>query len=489
MRRRILWSAALGLTGCLLLILGVFTGLSWYYRDTFAVNTWINGVYCTGLTIDEANAELLRGAEAPLLVLRDLQGREYVLDLADAGYQADYREALGACLEGQWDGQWTDRLLSPQEGEELPVTVSWDGEKLEEMILALPFVQEERERPAAVSILPAEGGWELIDGTRHRLSEERLLKALRESLKRELAADSQRGPGESPSLTVDLADWDCYEDRPDTPEDRRTRERYERLQAFLKGGPVYDMGAEKVEFSPVRMGEFLEKDGEGMPAEDLRGNFRIRREAVLAFVDRLGDAYDTAGTVLSFTATGGDQVEVPYVTYGTLLDREAETEYLTKALEALGRGEPLPERNHIPQYLQQGFVRGRNDIGDTYIEVDMTRQMLYYYVEGELALESEVVTGSARRRMDTPEGVNYVYDKERNRTLRGADYATFVRYWMPVIRHVGLHDASWRGSFGGEIYKTGGSHGCINLPPEAAARLYELVEIGTPVITFYIPEP
>lgn len=130
-------------------------------------------------------------------------------------------------------------------------------------------------------------------------------------------------------------------------------------------------------------------------------------------------------------------------------------------------------------------MRGKNDIGDTYIEVDMTEQKMYYYEDGELILETDIVTGNTGRRMGTPQGVNYVYNKQRNRVLRGQGYASPVKYWVPVKGAIGIHDASWRSKFGGEIYKTNGSHGCINTPTEIMAQLYESVEIGTPVIMFY----
>ncbi len=110
---------------------------------------------------------------------------------------------------------------------------------------------------------------------------------------------------------------------------------------------------------------------------------------------------------------------------------------------------------------------------------------MYYYEDGELILDTDVVTGNTGRRMGTPQGINFVYAKERNRTLRGADYASFVKYWMPVKGNVGIHDASWRARFGGQIYKTNGSHGCINTPSDVMSQLYEMAEVGTPVIMFY----
>lgn len=140
---------------------------------------------------------------------------------------------------------------------------------------------------------------------------------------------------------------------------------------------------------------------------------------------------------------------------------------------------------HIPYYEKQAFVRGKNDIGNTYVEIDMGLQKLYYYEDAVLLLETDIVTGNTGRRMGTPTGVFFVYNKQKNRTLRGVGYEAFVKYWMPVKGSIGIHDASWRNEFGGEIYKTNGSHGCINVPRDKMTDLYEMLEIGVPVIMFY----
>ena len=124
-------------------------------------------------------------------------------------------------------------------------------------------------------------------------------------------------------------------------------------------------------------------------------------------------------------------------------------------------------------------------MGPTYIEVDMGAQHLYYYDDGQLSLDTDIVTGNKKLKRDTPEGVNFVYGKTKNRVLRGPGYATFVKYWMPVKGAIGIHDATWRDEFGGEIYLTNGSHGCVNVPVEQAGELYDKVEIGTPVVMFY----
>ena len=68
----------------------------------------------------------------------------------------------------------------------------------------------------------------------------------------------------------------------------------------------------------------------------------------------------------------------------------------------------------------------------------------------------------------------------------GEEWESDCSYWTRVaIVGIGLHDASWRGSFGGNIYKWNGSHGCINMPWNGAKYIYENVEMDTPVVMYY----
>lgn len=123
-------------------------------------------------------------------------------------------------------------------------------------------------------------------------------------------------------------------------------------------------------------------------------------------------------------------------------------------------------------------------VGDTYVEVSLDAQHMWYIVDGDVYLESDCVTGNYGT-ADTPEGFHEVNDKASPCVLEAEDYRTVVQYWMPFIGGGwGLHDASWRSSFGGSIYKGDGSHGCVNLPYDVAEKLYHHIEIGTPVIVY-----
>ena len=94
----------------LLLLTGYFI-LAFYYREGFSVNTWINGVYCTGKTVEEVNSELLLRTEAPNIVIVDREGTEYTISLAEADYQADYSNVLEHYRQEQNPFLWVDNVL------------------------------------------------------------------------------------------------------------------------------------------------------------------------------------------------------------------------------------------------------------------------------------------------------------------------------------------------------------------------------------------
>lgn len=139
-------------------------------------------------------------------------------------------------------------------------------------------------------------------------------------------------------------------------------------------------------------------------------------------------------------------------------------------------------------YTEMEFVANTEiydkEVGDTYVEVSLNDQHMWYIVDGDVYLESDCVTGNYGS-ADTPKGYFSVNAKISPCTLKGDDYTSYVTYWMPFIGGGwGLHDADWRSSFGGNIYKGNGSHGCVNLPPKVAKEMYAVIEVGTPVIVY-----
>ena len=121
----------------------------------------------------------------------------------------------------------------------------------------------------------------------------------------------------------------------------------------------------------------------------------------------------------------------------------------------------------------------------------MSRQHLWAYVDYQLVFESSLVSGMGNTQWSTPIGVNEIWSKEKEVILYGTSfdtevgYETPVKYWMPINwGGVGLHDADWRDTFGGEIYMGNGSNGCLNLPEATAEQIFNTFPVGTPVIVY-----
>ena len=455
--------------------------LAYYYRSGFSVNTWINGIYCTGKTVEEVNEELRAQVEAPVIVISTDSGWDSAydnsIDLGEMGYQCDYLSALNDYMENQDPFRWVDNITFHRNHEVLP-NITYDETTLRDAFeqTCVRHYSDTRSGMYVLSI-DEKDGWGLYDGLTHIIDLDKSFELVKKAI-------------DEGQYEINIDKLDCFYDIPFSEEQEETRRMWERLKEFMSCDLVYDMGDTQITFGSVQISYFLQyKYREDLqmdyPVLDSQGQFILNEEEIRNFVANLAQQYDTYGKEREFQSTRGDLITVPAGgTYGTTLDQEAEVMFLMENLtsDELHDGQASI---HIPAYERQGSVRGRDDIGGTYIEVDMTQQHMYYYVDWELVLDTDVVTGDIRRRRGTPQGVNYVYSKQRNRILRGQGYASPVKYWMPVKGNVGIHDASWRSSFGGEIYKTDGSHGCINVSKDVMGEFYDMVEIGTPVIMFY----
>lgn len=119
----------------------------------------------------------------------------------------------------------------------------------------------------------------------------------------------------------------------------------------------------------------------------------------------------------------------------------------------------------------------------TYIDVNITFQTVTYFQDGEILFQAPCVTGNVKGKHDTPKGKYSIMTKIPGKRLKGPTWDCWVNRWMQFTPSAcGFHDASWRKSFGGNIYLTNGSHGCVNLSKSDAYDLYDLVSVGTTVI-------
>ena len=168
---------------------------------------------------------------------------------------------------------------------------------------------------------------------------------------------------------------------------------------------------------------------------------------------------------------------------GRYICQSEETYYFTNGLT-----KPHKEKSEIQSTASTSTIMSNipvviTPLYDNYIDVSIENQVVTYFEDGEQILQSPCVTGLANGKRNTPTGEFSIKCKTKGKRLKGPTWDCWVSRWMRFTDTAcGFHDASWRSAFGGEIYKTDGSHGCVNLPTEFAKELFDTVKVGTKVV-------
>ena len=247
-------------------------------------------------------------------------------------------------------------------------------------------------------------------------------------------------------------------------------------QKYLGQKISYELGDESFTLSAKELNNLMMDDYSGQ-ADPVK---------VADFAKALKAEYDIVGADRQFTSFTGKTFHVNGGDYGWIVDEAGEAQQL----EADINSHKDVSREPVFSQKGNGTYSRTLEIGNTYVDVDLTLQHVIYFENGKNKFESDCVSGCVAAGHSTPTGVYTINNKARNIVLKGGGkkgsktyYESPVSYWMCFLGHgYGLHDATWRSNFGGDIYKYGGSHGCVNLPPKKAAELYGLINVGTIVI-------
>ena len=432
----------------------------------FVVGTIINGVPVSGMTTADAEAYIegyFNGGYT--LEIEDTEGvREAITDTS-IGYTVDVTGDLEAILKEENDG---GRVSGP--GVEHRYTVDaelkYDEAALRALLENMAFVKNASPTSDAY-ITPYEAGKAFsivpeVQGT--EIDMDKLMAAVKDALN-------------SQTRLLKVENLDCYKTIQVTADNADLNQMCANLNRYKDINITYVFGDQQEILPGLEAVKWID----GVSGSTVQ----VNQQKVAEYVKYLADKYDTYGKPHTFTSTSGRQVSVNG-DYGWQINQAEEAVALTRMVQ---NG---TNQTREPAYSRTAASRTGNDFGTTYVEVDMGLQHIYMYENGTLIAEAPIVTGNVAKGWTTPEGLYTLYYKERDRVLRGpkrADgtysYESPVSYWMPFNGGIGLHDASWRGKFGGEIYKNNGSHGCINIPPKTAAVIYEHVYKGIPILCFY----
>ena len=437
----------------------------YYYKRNFFPNVEINGVNCGNLTLQEAADKVQKWyVDNYSLKLLDRESEALAVVLPpDVQMIFPVEEELSRILEGQDAYRWFIYFFSEEcDTREIAISPQYDMAKLQKL-------------------LEQEG---LFDVSRGEAPQNAYISDYQDELKQFVIMPEQEGTVLEQEMTVacaaealagmqdsiNLYETGCFQIAEITADDEQLKQRLEALNRVAGACITYDWNGRQEILDGELIHQWMVLDGEEIMLDE---------EQVAAYVAQMAKEYDTYGKKRKFVTTSGLTLTLPSGAYGWKTDRNAETEAL---IELILSG-AVTERE--PIYTSQGWVKGEDDIGNSYVEINLTDQHLYLYIDGELILETDFVSGNVADGNSTPAGVFGLTYKTQNAILRGPDYETPVNYWMPFNGNIGMHDATWRRSFGGDIYLTNGSHGCINLPLKMAKTIYGYMSAGFPVICYY----
>lgn len=432
-----------------------------YFNSHFYPRTTVNSVDVSMDTASEAADNVNAGAESYILTITDRDGRVNYIKGKDIDYSVDSLAGVQQALAQQQALLWVYDIFQ-QHTLTLDTAADYSEEKLSAAIDALDCLQEENiVAPQDAYIGQVDGTWQIVAEVQGSQPDK---EKLTEDIKAAIASGTER---------LDLTDED-YVSPTVLSTDETLQQKLDVINQYSSMTITYDTwNGENIVLDSDTIISWL------TVADDM--SVTVNQDSVNAYVETLAQQLNTSGGTRDFTTSSIGTIQIGGGDYGWIVDKTAEASQLTADIQA---GQSV---ERTPCYSQEGFDSAA-DIGTTYVELDYTRQHLWYYDHGTLVFESDFVSGNMAQNNGSPDGVFKVISKQKDVTLKGEDYESPVTYFVPFAYNIGFHDASWRSTFGGTIYLTDGSHGCINLPYDIAEQIYNTVAIGTPVVAYYETE-
>lgn len=455
-----------------LVLLVVYLAGMLYYNDKFLNGTMVNGSDVGGMTLQKANDQLSKKVNGQSLKLIFNDGQSEILQSAQLGVSYNKDNSLNQLMKNQNKWAWFIGFFK-NEKNTLTDLIQISDENLTNGIASMEHAKEENQiAPTDAYIQYKDGSFSIIEETLgSKFNTEELVKNIKVALsegKQQLDVTKANG----------YVKPQVYKDDQDLNNQLKAANEY-CLSTITYTTPK----GKEIALDGSTLITWLSKQDDGSYTKDES----VFKEKLTAFVKELASQYNSIGATRTFTGKDGQSHTVSGGTYGFRVSTDSEVSALLKMIN-----ENKSENNRIPEHTGQLPSGENGGLGTTYLEINITKQHLWFVKDGSVVLESDFVSGkeSDPTRL-TPSGTYYIYNKERNRVLRGTkqpngkyEYESPVSYWMPFNKGIGLHDASWRSTFGRDIYINSGSHGCINLPTGFAGSLYSQIYVNLPVVVY-----
>lgn len=441
-------------------IIAIYLGMSIYFMGHFHFGTKIGMVDVSGKNAVSAEQILQNTLDKYMLTIQEKDGNVSYITGEEIGLSIEWNTKPEQYIEKQNGFAWIVKVFQP-DVYQIDGTFFLDETKLADKIAGLPALESSKQVPAVdakVSEYDASKGYTLVPSVPGTVVDVGTFTvAIKNCI---LSLDE----------SLDMTDGTIYV--PPVIEDNNEKllAAIEQLNKSLTAVITFQAG-DKIQSLDANVFQPWLYVNENLEA-------CVREDAVQEYVKELANTYNTYSSAKTFMTSYNKEITITNAHYGWKVDNEAEKAAIIANILA---GESLTRELN---YSEKAHSYGANDYGNSYVEINLTAQHLYLYIDGKVVVETDFVSGNKSRNWDTPTGIWGLTYKTTKATLRGDGYATPVDYWMPYAGNVGMHDATWRNDFGGSIYKRDGSHGCVNLPWGKAKEIYGYIKKGFPVIVY-----
>ncbi len=438
----------------------IYVTVSFYFNKRFPFRTTINGIDCSRKTVAEVKLLISETIDPYQLELTDRNEKHETIKGSEIDLQPIFDGSLEKELASRSGFKWPASLFR-KTTIELGTMVSYDEGKLQNIVGNLQCVKEsDSHKPVDAHIS------DYIDGKGYSIIPEEAgaqidTSALAEALHSNIINLQEK-------LSLDEAN--CYVQPKVTSEDEALKTALAQLNTAIKTAVTYKIGNNTETLNGTAIHSWLSL------TED--NQFVVDEAQAAAYIKGLAGKYDTYGKTRSFTTTYGPTVQLKNNKYGWQINQSEE---VTALIENIKNGAVITRE---PSYSKKAKSFDEKDYGDTYVEINLTAQHLYFYKDGAMILESDLISGNVETGNITPPGAFSITYTQRGAVLRGRDYASPVDFWMPFNGNIGMHDASWKSDFGGNYYLYTGSHGCVNLPRSSAETIFNNIKTGDPVFVY-----
>ena len=454
--------------GVVVLVGAVGGGLYWHeslkYQTCFLPGTIVDGMDVTGKTASEVEDAIAEQLKDYTLTINGREELSESITGESVGLYAEFDDTLEKAVAAQKPMDWGKYRFGKAVNEvNTDALLHYSSEMLDEAVAGLSCMDRENMREPQDARI---SDYDSATGSYMIIKEDEGTELLEDKVKEAVATAIM-----SLAESVDLEEQGCYLAPSVTSEDEALKTACETMNKYVGAKITYKFGDKAETLNGNEIHNWLTVNGTSVSVSEAKA---------AEYVKNLASAYNTAYKPKTLKTSYGKNVTITTGSYGWKIDQTKETAALVSLIK---NGE---QTSREPEYSQKAASRSGNDYGNTYVEINLTAQHLYFYVDGKLLVQSDFVSGNAAKGWSTPAGAYSITYKQRNATLKGQGYATPVSYWMPFNGGIGLHDANWRKTFGGTIYKNSGSHGCVNLPPAVAKTIYENISAGDPVLCYHL---